>query len=55
MQWKGVLSFELDKKSMENETITWLEVPNRGKANVEQILGPEGKNEFKIAGPWELQ
>ena len=40
---------------METETTTWLEFPNGGKANVEQILVSEEKNESKRAGLLEPQ
>ena len=35
---------EYDGKSMETETTTWSELPNGGKAIVEQILGLEKTN-----------
>ena len=40
-------------KSMETETPTWSELPNGGKAIVEQILVSEERNKSKRAGPWE--
>ena len=44
-----------DEKSMKNETTTWSEFSNGGKAIVEQILASEEKNKSKRAGLWELQ
>ena len=40
---------------LENETTTWSEFPNRGKAIVEQILALEEINKSKRAGLWESQ
>ena len=42
--------FEFDEKSMETETTAQLEVSNRGKANVEQILALEDRNKSIRAG-----
>ena len=42
--------FEFDRKSMETETTTQLEFPNRGKAIVEQILAAKEINKSKRAG-----
>ena len=36
--------------SMEPETTSWSESPNRGKVIVEQILVSEERNKFKRAG-----
>ena len=41
---------ELDGKSMETETTTWSEFPNRRKAIVEQIRVSEEINKSKRAG-----
>ena len=43
-----------DGNSMETET-TWSELPNGGKAIVEQILASEGRNKSKRAGLWQSQ
>ena len=43
MQWNGVSYFEFDRKSTETETTT-SELPNGGKAIVEQILASEEIN-----------
>ena len=42
-----------DEKSMKNETTTWSEFSNGGKAIVEQILASEEKNKSKRAGLWK--
>ena len=55
MQWNGTSCYEFDRKSMETETTTWSELPNGGKAIVEQILESEEKNKSKRAGLWESQ
>ena len=44
-----------DGKSMETDTTTWSEFPNRGKAIVEQILASEGRNISKRVRLWESQ
>ena len=41
MQWNEAFSFEFDGKSKEIETTAWSELPNEGKAIVEQL--PEEK------------
>ena len=41
MQWSMVFCWEYDGKSKENETTTWSEFHNGGKAVVEQILVSE--------------
>ena len=38
MQWNGASQCELVGKSLETETTTWSEFPNRGKATVEQMM-----------------
>ena len=38
---------------MENETTTWSEIHNGGKAIVEQILASKEINNSKRAGLWE--
>ena len=52
MQWNigHPFFFEFDRKSMETETTTQLEFPNRGKAIVEQILAAKEINKSKRAG-----
>ena len=40
---------------METEATTWSELPNGGKAVVEQILASEEINKSKRAGLWESQ
>ena len=40
---------------MQTEKTTWSELPNGGKAIVEQILTSEEKNKSKRAGLWESQ
>ena len=55
MQWNGASRWQFDGKSMETETVTWSEFPNRGKAIEEQILASEVRNKSKWAGPWESQ
>ena len=47
MRWNGASHYEFDGKPMETETTTWSEFPNKGKANVEQILASEEINESK--------
>ena len=42
--------FEFEGKSMENETTTWSEFFNGGKATTEQILGSDERNRSKRAG-----
>ena len=44
MQWSMVFCWEYDGKSKENETTTWSEFHNGGKAIVEQILVSEEIN-----------
>ena len=46
---------EFDEKSMETETATWSDFPNRGKVIVKQILAPEETNKSKRAGLWVSQ
>ena len=48
--WKGVSGCEFDGKSMEIETTTWSEFPNRWKAIVEQILVTEERKKSKREG-----
>ena len=55
MPWNGASHCELVGKSMETETTTWSEFPNRGKAIIEQILASEERNKSKRAGLWESQ
>ena len=50
MKHRISLFFEFDRKSMETETTTQLEFPNRGKAIVEQILVAKEINKSKRAG-----
>ena len=50
MKYRASLFFEFDRKSMETETTTQLEFPNRGKAIVEQILVAKEINKSKRAG-----
>ena len=38
-----------------NETTSWSELPNLGKAIVEQLQASEEINKFKKAGLWESQ
>ena len=51
----GVSRCEFDGKSMETETTTWLKFPNKRKASVEQIIGPEEINKSESTGLWESQ
>ena len=44
MQWNGAFSFEFDGKSKEIETTAWSELPNEGKAIVEQLPEEKKKN-----------
>ena len=55
MQWNKASRFEFDVNSMETETTTQSEFPNREIAIVEQILASEGINKSKKAGLWESQ
>ena len=55
MQWNRASWFEFDRKSMETETKTWSEFPNKGKAFVEQILVSEERNKSKRLVLWESQ
>ena len=55
MRWNRASHCEFDGKSMENETITWSEFPNGGKAIVVQILVSEEINKSKRAGLWKSQ
>ena len=52
MQWNGTSPFVFDRKSMVSETTTWSELPNGGKATVQQ---KEEINKFKSAGLSESQ
>ena len=49
------IQFKFDGKSVETETTTGSEFPNRGKAIVEQILASEDKNKSKRVGLRESQ
>ena len=42
-------------KSMETETITWLEILNKWKTAIEEILGSEEINKSKRPGWWDSQ
>ena len=53
MRWNRASHFEFNGKSMETETTKWSEVPNGGKAIVEQILASEERKKSKRAGVWE--
>ena len=53
MQWNGASCCKYDGKSVENESATWSEFPNEGKATVVQILVLEERN--KKAGLWDSQ
>ena len=55
MQSSGASCCEFNGKSMETETTTWSEFPNRGKAIVEQILASKERKKSKRVGLWELQ
>ena len=55
MWWNSVSCCEYNGKSMETETKTWSEFPNRGKAIVEQILASEERSKSKRAGLRESQ
>ena len=46
--------FEFEGKSTENETTTWSEFFNGGKATAKQILGSDERNRSKRAGLCEL-
>ena len=52
---KQSIPFQFDRKSMETETATWSELPNWGKAIVEQVLALEEIDKYKRAGLWESQ
>ena len=47
MSWNETSPFKFDRKSVETETTTWLEFPNRDKVIVEQILASEEINKSK--------
>ena len=53
MQWNRASHCEFIGKSMETEMTTWSELPNGGKAIVEQILALKEMNISKRAGLWE--
>ena len=55
MRWNGAPHCELDGNSMETETTTWTEFPNRGKAIAEQMLASKEINKSKRAGQWQPQ
>ena len=50
MWWNGTFCFEFDGKSMETETTTWSEFPNRGKAIAVKIIASEEKINPKDQG-----
>ena len=50
---RGVSFSKFEGKSTETETTTWSELPNGGKATVEQILGLAKRKKSKSAGLWE--
>ena len=54
MWWNRASHYEYDGKSMETETTTWSELPNGGKAIVEQKLASEKINKSKRTELWEL-
>ena len=54
MWWNKASYFWFDRKSMETET-TKSELPNGGKATVEQILASEERNKSTRTGPWMSQ
>ena len=45
MQRNRASCFEFVGKSMETETTTWSEFPNKGRAIVEQIIASEERNQ----------
>ena len=47
MSWNETSPFKFDGKSVETETTTWLEFPNRDKVIVELILASEVINKSK--------
>ena len=51
--WNGASHCEFDGKSIETETTTWSEFPKRRKANIEQMLMTEERNNSKRAGLWQ--
>ena len=53
MQWNGASHCEFNGKLKETETTSYSELPNGGKAIVEQILVSEEINRSKRAGLWE--
>ena len=55
MQWNRAPIGNLMESQRKNDTTTWSEFPNGGKAFVEQTLASEEKNKFKRARLWESQ
>ena len=55
IQWNGASCCEFNGEPMENETTTWSEFSNCGKAIVEEILESEERKKSKRAGVWESQ
>ena len=55
MQWNGTSRFVFGGKSIEIETATCSELPNRGKDIAKQILAPKERNKSKRAGHWKSE
>ena len=54
-QWNEASGWKFGEKSMETETTSWSEFPNRGEATAEQMLPSEERNQSERARLWESQ
>ena len=55
MWWNGASRCEFDGKYVETATVTWPEIPNGGKAIVEQIIASKKRKKSKRARIRESQ